>query len=369
MINQIERLFYVCTSPLQAYRSRSWSDTGSWPIVFNKSEGFKDKKLFVGCGQCIECRMEKARMWAIRCCHEAQWNEEEGKRSCFVTLTYNDDNLPHVKSNSVQGRYYPTLVKRDIQLFCKRLRKKGYDFRYFVSGEYGGIYGRPHYHMLIFGWYPSDCYITDVSGSGYDVYSSDILDETWSHGLTFVQDMCFETAFYTAGYALKKLTGSGEYYQTNFGVKDAEEYYDGIQPEFLLMSRRPSIGLRWFEKYRQDVYPDDKIHINNMTVLPPRYYFNKEVELEEKEGGRKTNVLGKLTNVRIETIKRIQAHRKEIMSEDIKVLQSERKRVRNINQHIKEKRYEQQRKVFGKGFHDLRQKELRVLKTNERKEC
>ena len=146
----------MCTTPLTAYRSKNHSENGKWPLTFKKSEGITDKKIQVGCGQCIECRMEKARIWAVRCCNESQYYEEEGKASVFLTLTYNEDNLPYVKSLTKDNVYYQTLYKRDLQLFNKRLRKNTKEeYRYFASGEYGGNYGRPHYHMLLFGYSPS----------------------------------------------------------------------------------------------------------------------------------------------------------------------------------------------------------------------
>lgn len=49
------------------------------------------------------------------------------------------------------------LSKRDIQLFLKRLRKAHESHRgqmqpikYYAVGEYGGITGRPHYHIILF---------------------------------------------------------------------------------------------------------------------------------------------------------------------------------------------------------------------------
>ena len=61
----------------------------------------------------------------------------------FLTLTYNDDNLPPNAS----------LVKADLQKFFKRLRKRLGDrkIRYFACGEYGDQTQRPHYHAIIFG--------------------------------------------------------------------------------------------------------------------------------------------------------------------------------------------------------------------------
>lgn len=44
------------------------------------------------------------------------------------------------------------------------------------------------------------------------------------------------------------------------------------------MSRRPGIGLTWFEKYKSDVYPHDYVVVNGSKVRPPRYY-DKKFEL------------------------------------------------------------------------------------------
>ncbi len=74
-----------------------------------------------------------------------------------MTLTYDDEHLPindYVDSDGViHGK--PTLRKRDVQLFLKRLRKNyKYDnhIKYFCCGEYGGKTFRPHYHLIIFGF-------------------------------------------------------------------------------------------------------------------------------------------------------------------------------------------------------------------------
>ena len=65
--------------------------------------------------------------------------------NCFITLTYDDLHCPEDHS----------LVLRDIQLFVKTPKKIG-KFRFFHAGEYGAITHRPHYHMCIFGYRPSD---------------------------------------------------------------------------------------------------------------------------------------------------------------------------------------------------------------------
>ena len=88
----------------------------------------------IGCGRCEECRIAKANEWATRMTEEAKLHKE----NCFITLTYNNENLPKYKS----------LVKKELQDFFKRLRKKyGNGIRYYACGEYGPKGKRPHYPL------------------------------------------------------------------------------------------------------------------------------------------------------------------------------------------------------------------------------
>ena len=110
-----------CYHPLQGYRSRADGKT----IVFNPRDGWVDRPLNIPCGQCIGCRLDRSRDWATRCVHEASLHENNS----FITLTYNNENLPEDRS----------LHKKDFQDFMKRLRKKFHNkkIRYYHCGEYG----------------------------------------------------------------------------------------------------------------------------------------------------------------------------------------------------------------------------------------
>lgn len=103
--------------------------------------GKDDSELIpVPCGKCPMCIERRTSGWSFRLMLE-------GKRSSsahFITLTYNTDHV------EIKGGYM-TLVKRDVQLFMKRLRKLNHQrLRYYVAGEYGEKNWRPHYHMLLF---------------------------------------------------------------------------------------------------------------------------------------------------------------------------------------------------------------------------
>lgn len=199
------------------------------------------------CGQCIGCRLERSRQWAIRCMHEADMHED----NCFITLTYNEENLP--KNRSLQ--------LEDFQNFMKRLRK-AYDhkIRFFHCGEYGEKLGRPHYHALLFGHDFKDRE-RFKNCNGYRLDTSDELSGLWKKGFHLVGDVTFESAAYVARYIMKKVTG-----------EKMEDHYKGLKPEYVTMSRRDGIGKGWYEKFKKDVYPDDFVVVNGGLSKAPRYY-------------------------------------------------------------------------------------------------
>ena len=126
-----------CYHPLKGFRSREKNSSGKRSITFNHNQGYTDMEITIPCGQCIGCRLERSRQWAIRCVHEASLYQD----NCFITLTYSPEHLP--KDNS--------LHKEHFQLFMKRLRKAfGQKIRYFHCGEYGENFSRPHYHACLF---------------------------------------------------------------------------------------------------------------------------------------------------------------------------------------------------------------------------
>lgn len=207
------------------------------------------KYKILPCGQCYQCRLERSREWAARCILEAQMHKE----NCFVTLTYDDAHLP-----SDYG-----LQKSDLTNFFKRLRyNTGVKLRYFACGEYGDLYSRPHYHICIFGFRPKDLVLI-AQNRGVNLYSSDDILKAWQgRGFVSVGDVTFESAAYVARYVMKKVTG-----------ERASEHYQGRQPEYVVMSRRPGIAASWFEKYSEDVYPNDFLVIrDNIKCKPPRYF-------------------------------------------------------------------------------------------------
>lgn len=243
-----------CYRPLRGWRSRSSNPSGKRSIVFKKQHGYEDQEIELPCGQCIGCRLERARQWAIRCVHEASLYED----NCVLTLTYDDEHLPSDGSLNV----------RDIQLFMKRLRKRfGAGIRFFQCGEYGDNLGRPHHHAIIFNFdFPDKKYLKN-SPTGDKLYHSDILstgtDEVpplWPHGYALIGSLTFESCAYVARYITKKIGGDR-----------AEDHYNGLKPEFITMSRNPGIGKGWYEKYKDDLNGDFVV-INGKRMSVPKFY-------------------------------------------------------------------------------------------------
>lgn len=261
-----------CYHPIKGYRSRKINpETGKRSVVFNVREGYADMPVDVPCGQCIGCRLEKSRQWAMRIMLEASLYEN----NCFITLTYDDENLPDP----------PTLVLDDWQRFMKRLRKEyGNGIRFYHCGEYGEKNGRPHYHAVLLNFdFPDKqpLQLLDYGSETKKLYKSDSLERLWSKGHTSIGSVTFQSAAYVARYVVKKITGAmaDEHYQRI-------DYLTGevvhLKPEYSTMSRRPGIGKPWFDRYGSDVYPSDYLVVNGAKVKPPKF-FDRLLELDDEK--------------------------------------------------------------------------------------
>ncbi len=209
----------------------------------------KNYPLHVPCSKCVGCDQGKSIDWAVRCVHEASLYED----NCYITLTYDPLHLP--KDGA--------LCYRDFQLFMKRLRKKfGAGIRFFMSGEYGSQYGRPHYHACLFNFDVPD----KVQHRNSNSYTSQILSDLWGKGfISFVPSISQASVSYVAKYVMKRDAPA---------IKLA-----GLPPQFVRMSNHPGIGSQWFDKYRNEVFrsPDVRsfVVLNGKKYVVPAYYKRK----------------------------------------------------------------------------------------------
>lgn len=196
-------------------------------------------------------------MWATRCLHEASLYKE----NCFLTLTYDEENLPWDQS----------VNKKHFQDFMKRLRSANNDkrIRYFHCGEYGEELRRPHYHALIFNHDFQDRTLWKKNPNG-DLYTSETLSKLWPMGFSTVGAITWGSAAYCARYTQKKITG-----------QKADDHYWGItdtgieiqlEPEYATMSLKPGIGKDWFDRFKDDCFPSDFITVAGKKKRIPKYY-------------------------------------------------------------------------------------------------
>lgn len=241
----------ACFRPLQAFRTPDGS------VVFREA-GDIQESLNLPCGQCVGCRLERSRQWALRIMHEASHSDD----NAFITLTYRE--VPPGGS----------LCYRDFQLFFKRLRRELHpiNVRFFVVGEYGDESWRPHFHFGLFGF----CFRDDRrqwrrASSGGAVFRSARLERLWPLGDSEIGELTRESAAYMARYVMKKVNGdlADDHYR-RVDPDTGEVTY--LEPEFVHMSRRPGIGADWFARYWHDVYPHDRVVMKGKVGRPPRYY-------------------------------------------------------------------------------------------------
>lgn len=234
----------------------------------------------VPCGHCIGCLEDMQKEWTIRMSQELK--SVLGRPAVFVTLTYNDENLPTEEFNEKTGEVFqkPSVVKRDVQLFIKRLRKainddikrgkyKGYKgpLKYFFTSEYGPEGGRPHYHGIIYG--------LNKNSVAYEY-----INKAWNKGFIYLGVANEKTITYCAKYCCKPTEFSA--YPDRKGYFDNEKWMEdnGIRRKpFRLMSTK--LGANYCENphnvkfHLDDAVNHSYIRVGKIKRKLPRYYKEK----------------------------------------------------------------------------------------------
>lgn len=197
----------------------------------------------VPCGHCPDCYRKRRRQWSMRLMLESSIQVY----SHFLTLTYDNDNLPRDQLGN------PQFSKRDVQLFLKILRKFAdpYKLRYFVVSEFGENYDRPHYHMILFG-FPSD--ILDITKA---------LQKSWKHGFVYVGTVTPKSINYVCKYclALADITKVDDIMVNSDGVILTPE-----QRPFMLCSRNPPLGYGKLNSYQSQKFKS-MIKFNKIPIM------------------------------------------------------------------------------------------------------
>lgn len=257
-----------CTSPVLVWDSKVVNESGKRSPVFTATKGIPGSEHYIPCHQCTGCRVDHGSTWKLRLIQESRFHDMKS----FLTLTINEAHYP--KDGSIR--------KKDLQLFFRRLRKHypGLKVSYYAVGEYGTRTGRAHYHVILFGWdFHVDRRPHSKNEFGHQLYKSATLDAIWGKGECLIGAVSSTSCGYVSGYAMKKVNG-----------KRAEEHYRHVdkvtgetwirEREFSLISTRPAIGLRHFQKYANQMYIRGSVIDMGRELPIPKYYDRKLGEVD-----------------------------------------------------------------------------------------
>lgn len=152
----------------------------------------------VRCNKCLACLAYRQGGWLVRLRQEI----DDSGGAYFVTLTYNDQNLPYFTPtawNVLDRTPVPCVSKKDVQKFHMDLRKRfqqgffidhslepfggkairfllsNLRFKFYLTSELGPNGSRPHYHGLYF-HLPDDPFLVE-----------NLFRDTWSKGFVMVE--------------------------------------------------------------------------------------------------------------------------------------------------------------------------------------
>lgn len=204
----------------------------------------------VPCGKCVACLSRRRNDWSYRLAQE----QKSSSYSFFLTLTYNDDEIP---VSTRDGKFYYVFNKKHVQDYIKRVRyyigEMSYKLscRYLAVSEYGKKTLRPHYHMQFF------------------VYGDD--------SLKYFKSICkILESNWTYGYFQRKPTNAANiHYVTKYCIKSLDDQNEKcLDTAFILCSKNPYLGYKAEENLeKQGLEP--VVFNNGFKSAMPRIYRNK----------------------------------------------------------------------------------------------
>lgn len=227
------------------------------------------KGIYVPCGKCYDCRLNKRQAWCFRLFQELR----NRPVAYFVTLTYSEENVPNkcydVKHlDRYKANNYYTLSKEDASAFiesCQKHLRTDKQFkkklvRYYLIGEYGdkchlvGGTNRPHYHAIMY--FPKGC---------TKDFAREIINSSWSYGIVDIEPVTFADINYVAKHQFKESKGN--------------DYQRQYAPIFAKMSRQNGgLGSNYLQ-YVQRLKPSrlSKLYVllNGYKIALPQFYRKK----------------------------------------------------------------------------------------------
>lgn len=279
----------MCTSPIKIFnRSRRFRVGIDLPI------------LTVPCGHCEECQKKAQKDWFVRASAEYMRIKEKKGFVWFPTLTFNDSNML-IWDDSDNNYTVPVFNHDAFVSFRNKLRiylkREGYNLsgentmRFFYASEYGGKFGRPHFHCLLF--VPMQI--------PYDIFAQ-CVDKAWIYGFVMYSKKYGRTIKGIKGiqYVMKYIHKDCHYYDLYKIDKYISSLKDKIKllpdgnedKEYLknklsmfkkcLPSHHQSMGFGSSFQFTDDEYINNKVRSNRLGIFDkdfsysiPMYYKRK----------------------------------------------------------------------------------------------
>ena len=209
----------------------------------------------VGCGNCIECRKQKAREWQVRL-HEEIRERNDGR---FVTLSFSDESLTELEG-TIKGlsgyNLDNEIATKAIRRFLERWRKKyKKSVRHWLVTELGqNNTERIHIHGLLF----TDC-------------DTETIEKLWKYGNVWIGDYVNER---TINYIVKYISKTDEKHP-NYKSKICTSA--GIGKAYI--KRRDCRNNEYVEKATREYYKTR----SGIKLSLPIYYRNNIYTEEERE--------------------------------------------------------------------------------------
>jgi hypothetical protein len=234
------------------------------PTFIYAAGGPKYERLEVACGFCWSCRKNRTNDLVGRCLLEyaaCDW-------CCALTLTYSD-LLASADQVSM-------LHKADFQEFMHKLRRRS-KTRYLVAGEYGERFGRPHFHVVLFGygeppaWYYHNSPHIEVEPNGWGGR-----EPLWKWGHAYLDRNVSERSIrYVAKYLVK-------------GARRKRGRVSGVETvhkEWVSYSRIPIMGIEEVRRMAR-AYAEQRLLPRSFRYRPPfadekrEYAFSGEAQYQ-----------------------------------------------------------------------------------------
>lgn len=236
---------------------------------------------------CMDLTRLQQNEWFVRAFYEFKNCVDNGGSVWFPTLTYDNKHIHYFKDD-LRNVSFPCFSSDDILKFRTKLnvylKRCGFDFtgnkkiRYLACAEFGGKYGRPHYHCLLF--VPSKIdfklfsfLIKKSWSNGFVMYSKNGMQVNSVHAIKYVMKYISKDFNYLKKYNI---------YEYLSQLRKDKDYDTILEVKKVLPRHYQSLGFGLcglknitLEDFKNNYIPSSKLNSvdnSNFNYPVPRYY-------------------------------------------------------------------------------------------------